>query len=114
MGIGKPVLLTDGLECSRFPDDACLRIAPGPSEFDSRSEEHTSELQSLRHLVCRLLLEKISGSYHRHSAATRKHCAESYNEASTSDKSILYRNFLGTGGELSILAFARMRLAQKD
>src|ERR1035441_4318971 len=25
---------------------------------DSRSEEHTSELQSLRHLVCPLLLEK--------------------------------------------------------
>src|ERR1039458_10411228 len=25
---------------------------------DKRSEEHTSELQSLRHLVCRLLLEK--------------------------------------------------------
>src|SRR5262245_65275028 len=24
----------------------------------ARSEEHTSELQSLRHLVCRLLLEK--------------------------------------------------------
>src|SRR5262245_64536086 len=35
-----------------------------PSNFDGsfnfcrRSEEHTSELQSLRHLVCRLLLEK--------------------------------------------------------
>src|SRR5882724_376475 len=29
-------------------------MAPG----DTRSEEHTSELQSLRHLVCRLLLEK--------------------------------------------------------
>src|SRR5947199_5605067 len=28
------------------------------SEFQDRSEEHTSELQSLRHLVCRLLLEK--------------------------------------------------------
>src|SRR5438045_7831704 len=28
-------------------------LRPGP-----RSEEHTSELQSLRHLVCRLLLEK--------------------------------------------------------
>src|ERR1035438_7005947 len=28
------------------------------SVMDSRSEEHTSELQSLRHLVCRLLLEK--------------------------------------------------------
>src|SRR5262245_64669656 len=26
--------------------------------FQSRSEKHTSELQSLRHLVCRLLLEK--------------------------------------------------------
>src|SRR5437899_6604206 len=25
---------------------------------ECRSEEHTSELQSLRHLVCRLLLEK--------------------------------------------------------
>src|ERR1039458_10523924 len=30
-----------------------------PADF-SRSEEHTSELQSLRHLVCRLLLEKIN------------------------------------------------------
>src|ERR1035438_6925965 len=32
----------------------------------SRSEEHTSELQSLRHLVCRLLLEKktSSGTHH--------------------------------------------------
>src|SRR5205814_9345474 len=27
-------------------------------DLDLRSEEHTSELQSLRHLVCRLLLEK--------------------------------------------------------
>src|SRR5437899_6850008 len=34
---------------------------PVPNERFSeiaRSEEHTSELQSLRHLVCRLLLEK--------------------------------------------------------
>src|SRR5205814_9878213 len=28
-----------------------------------RSEEHTSELQSLRHLVCRLLLEKKKQKY---------------------------------------------------
>src|SRR5205814_9523059 len=33
---------------------ALQRTALGPA----RSEEHTSELQSLRHLVCRLLLEK--------------------------------------------------------
>src|SRR2546429_6219032 len=34
--------------------------APPPHRvrFNSRSEEHTSELQSRLHLVCRLLLEK--------------------------------------------------------
>src|SRR5262245_64978072 len=31
---------------------------PGSDQRTARSEEHTSELQSLRHLVCRLLLEK--------------------------------------------------------
>src|SRR5947199_7249203 len=31
----------------------------------ARSEEHTSELQSLRHLVCRLLLEKKKSNRHR-------------------------------------------------
>src|SRR5262245_65032307 len=31
-----------------------------------RSEEHTSELQSLRHLVCRLLLEKKKGTQQLH------------------------------------------------
>src|SRR2546425_9327243 len=30
----------------------------GATPFDVRSEEHTSELQSLAYLVCRLLLEK--------------------------------------------------------
>src|SRR5450756_981923 len=35
MGIGKPVLLTDGLESSPFPEDACVRIAAGPAERDS-------------------------------------------------------------------------------
>src|SRR5436853_5976826 len=35
-----------------------LRRASCGKEARRRSEEHTSELQSLRHLVCRLLLEK--------------------------------------------------------
>src|SRR5262245_66092508 len=35
----------------------CARRSPAQTGL-SRSEEHTSELQSLRHLVCRLLLEK--------------------------------------------------------
>jgi len=35
MGIGKPVMLTDSLECSRFPEDACIRIAAGAAERES-------------------------------------------------------------------------------
>jgi glycosyltransferase involved in cell wall biosynthesis len=35
MGIGKPVLLTDGLEAAPFPEGACVRIAAGPAERDS-------------------------------------------------------------------------------
>src|ERR1039458_10406509 len=42
--------------------------------FTFRSEEHTSELQSLRHLVCRLLLEKTKPESRR-SAAPRCHSA---------------------------------------
>src|SRR5687767_15639803 len=34
------------------------RQRAGQPPLDSRSEEHTSELQSLAYLVCRLLLEK--------------------------------------------------------
>src|SRR2546422_3769763 len=33
-------------------------VALGANYLDERSEEHTSELQSRLHLVCRLLLEK--------------------------------------------------------
>src|SRR2546423_4624602 len=42
------------------PGDAPRRVSwlLGPWLFISRSEEHTSELQSLAYLVCRLLLEK--------------------------------------------------------
>src|SRR2546422_2091589 len=35
-----------------------LRVDPLAREHGLRSEEHTSELQSRLHLVCRLLLEK--------------------------------------------------------
>src|SRR5258705_2215621 len=37
---------------------AALRERERTGRGQERSEEHTSELQSLRHLVCRLLLEK--------------------------------------------------------
>src|SRR5438552_11577955 len=40
--------------CARFPNGLPARSG----DRRSRSEEHTSELQSPDHLVCRLLLEK--------------------------------------------------------
>src|SRR2546429_3968143 len=49
---GNRSLIEDGVTGYRFRDEA---------EFErraNRSEEHTSELQSRLHLVCRLLLEK--------------------------------------------------------
>src|SRR5262245_12261074 len=47
--------------CPRHPIEMTPTSVMGGGEvvsFTTRSEEHTSELQSLRHLVCRLLLEK--------------------------------------------------------
>src|SRR5262245_65348919 len=43
-----------------------------------RSEEHTSELQSLRHLVCRLLLEKKKNrrTEHQRRSKTNRHRTE--------------------------------------
>src|SRR5438552_8260220 len=60
-GQGRPLALDDD---PLIPED--LRVAYRilknggfvPAEVQTRSEEHTSELQSPDHLVCRLLLEK--------------------------------------------------------
>src|SRR5205814_3543218 len=46
----------------------------GVEPVADRSEEHTSELQSLRHLVCRLLLEKKK----KHNTLYRTHVIKSY------------------------------------
>ena len=45
---------------SEDPDKNILLLEAGPDypDFEQRSEEHTSELQSQAYLVCRLLLEK--------------------------------------------------------
>src|SRR5258705_14001919 len=61
--------LHDALPISRWPMERNrhrpkrrrLSVTPlraNHHDAGARSEEHTSELQSLRHLVCRLLLEK--------------------------------------------------------
>src|SRR3712207_8716577 len=46
--------------CRAPPDSPCWARRPWPGwpPPTSRSEEHTSELQSRQYLVCRLLLEK--------------------------------------------------------
>src|SRR5262245_63483280 len=44
--------------CLRVRRPHKCRLSTSATHFHQRSEEHTSELQSLRHLVCRLLLEK--------------------------------------------------------
>src|SRR2546422_1645974 len=41
--------------------------------FASRSEEHTSELQSRLHLVCRLLLEKKKTKNNSYASQSGKH-----------------------------------------
>src|SRR5258705_9977879 len=57
-----------GLGANALIGGGSRSIALQPVSVEGRSEEHTSELQSLRHLVCRLLLEKKKMSYTTSSA----------------------------------------------
>src|SRR5215212_6153852 len=50
-----------------------------------RSEEHTSELQSLRHLVCRLLLEKKKKTLIEAGAARKEEMEEAQTALSTNE-----------------------------
>src|SRR5258705_895719 len=70
LGASLPVSLEPA--ASQF---AANRIAASTASrgVRARSEEHTSELQSLRHLVCRLLLEKKKRQH-----ATSCHSNRSY------------------------------------
>src|SRR5438445_7658286 len=51
----------DERDRSRLPAHRTLGIHRTHQKPASRSEEHTSELQSRQYLVCRLLLEKKKG-----------------------------------------------------
>src|SRR5687768_18368289 len=55
----EPIVLRIPTSFALFSDRAVLRfIKLMQASSNTRSEEHTSELQSRLHLVCRLLLEK--------------------------------------------------------
>src|SRR2546425_3207344 len=53
-------------------DDRLIPIY-GSAVWNRRSEEHTSELQSLAYLVCRLLLEKKKKKYKGHRLLQNTH-----------------------------------------
>ena len=52
MGIGKPVLLTDSEECSRLPEDACIRVCAGVMERESLE----------RHMVLLTSVTEVAGA----------------------------------------------------
>src|SRR2546429_2303371 len=66
-----------GLPCTPRESSHCSPRSPARRPRRGRSEEHTSELQSRLHLVCRLLLEKkkliikplFTGAWSHHVAA---------------------------------------------
>src|SRR5256885_3194621 len=53
-------IVKPGTDVTKYAEfqDSFLVTFPDPKDASSRSEEHTSELQSPCNLVCRLLLEK--------------------------------------------------------
>src|SRR5205823_9006901 len=53
----RPILAT-ATRVERVPKPVAEKVERQHDDGDGRSEEHTSELQSLAYLVCRLLLEK--------------------------------------------------------
>jgi glycosyltransferase involved in cell wall biosynthesis len=74
MGIGKPVMVTEGLETAGIPDDACVRIPSGIGERDSL-RQHMVLLTSIsgvaqslgrqgaRHVAAQHGLERIGRQY---------------------------------------------------
>src|SRR2546430_11463324 len=69
--------------CSASPSTSRRNLhaaSPPPARPHSRSEEHTSELQSQSNIVCRLLLEKkipaardLDAEVHEHAQHARNH-----------------------------------------
>src|SRR5947208_12698781 len=92
-GVGDFVLLTQGSsarltpETKNMPIDAVVIGIVDQVHVDqqsvysreARSEEHTSELQSPDHLVCRLLLEKKKKKKKHKEKSTKHHIEQKHN-----------------------------------
>src|SRR5687767_15610596 len=89
---------------ARFPWPISRRAGPrrnftSPTENGGkRSEEHTSELQSLAYLVCRLLLEKKKKSINRPISGENKHPPSRHTWGGTALSSTLLPPYLLTSG----------------
>src|SRR5258706_4380891 len=68
-----PISPNDFAGLQKFAHEIDLISAHFQKKSISRSEEHTSELQSLTNLVCRLLLEKKKSLYRRVVAGSHAH-----------------------------------------
>src|SRR5437660_8890147 len=81
IGIATVVAAGNSASPSGLTTPACISSAVSVGSTDktdavswfSRSEEHTSELQSRGHLVCRLLLEKKKKTYNKDSVQYKQH-----------------------------------------
>src|SRR5438045_5979277 len=69
---GKTTSNTSKAAAQNAPGADSLSLLNGRPTLLHRSEEHTSELQSLRHLVCRLLLEKKKKLIYRHTHSNKE------------------------------------------
>src|SRR2546430_9756050 len=70
----------------RYSSQGRLIHSGNPCRWLSRSEEHTSELQSQSNLVCRLLLEKKKTNKHVHKTSTATQ------QQSTADRRLTLNN----------------------
>src|SRR5258708_12661467 len=80
VGFGR---VSSWLKALRAPPSGRTGLVFKSHEWWSRSEEHTSELQSPDHLVCRLLLEKKKkknkylANHYYHETYSRSSCCDS-------------------------------------
>lgn len=74
MGIGKPVLVSNGLEVSRLPESACVRVDTGPSEeamlraamcwlAQAPSDARAIGARAAEHIARRHAVDQVAASY---------------------------------------------------